>query len=177
MALKVDQIFIRSTFIDHATFLSDHIKELNVRTSMIVRAVSYDNKLPKISSERSVSFIPTQQHLTLYKKARVINKADQKRVDEVIVKLEVPDDAKRVYCDFGKIRVSKAVTVGFYKLNGKTYNLKPNRMVIAGYSCTGYEYEIGKTQKPEEAFDPTYGRCGSGIHGFESFQEAVDYVL
>lgn len=177
-ALKVDLISISSTFIDHATLLSPHIKELHVRSSMLVRAISYDNKLPNISSYRSVGFVPTQQHLTLYKKAKVICKDDKKKIDEIIVKLEVPDDAKRVYCDFGKIRVSKAVTVGFYKLNGKTYilNTKKRHIVIAQYGI-GYEYQIGKTQKPVEAFDSTYGRCGSGIHGFESFQEAVDYIL
>lgn len=176
--LKVDQIYIRSSFIDHATFLSDHIKEINVRTSMLNRSVTYDSKLPKIFSERSVGFIPTQQHLTLYKKAKVVCKDTGKQIDEVIVKLEVPDDAKRVYCDYGKIRVSKAVTVGFYKLNGKTYTLNTKRghIVVAQYGV-GYEYEIGKTQKPTEAFDSTFGRCGSGIHGFESFHEAVDYIL
>lgn len=176
--LKVDQIYIRSSFIDHATFLSDHIKEINVRTSMLNRSVTYDSKLPKIFSERSVGFIPTQQHLTLYKKAKVVCKDTGNRIDEVIVKLEVPDDAKRVYCDYGKIRVSKAVTVGFYKLNGKPYNLNTKRghIVVAQYG-TGYEYEIGKTQKPTEAFDSTFGRCGSGIHGFESFHEAVDYII
>jgi hypothetical protein len=145
---------------------------------MLNRSVTYDNKLPKIFSERSVGFIPTQQHLTLYKKAKVVCKDTGKQIDEVIVKLEVPDDAKRVYCDYGKIRVSKAVTVGFYKLNGKTYTLNTKRghIAVAQYG-TGYEYEIGKTQKPKEAFDSTFGRCGSGIHGFESFQEAVDYIL
>lgn len=177
-SLKVDRILINSTFIDHATLISPYIKELNVKSSMLVRAISYDDKLPKISSERSVGFVPTQQHLTLYKKAKVICKDDQKKIDEIIVKLEVPDEAKRVYCDFGKIRVSRAVTVGFYKLNGKKYtlNTKKRHIVIAQYGHD-YEYEIGKTQKPEETFDSTYGRCGSGIHGFESFQEAVDYIL
>lgn len=178
--LKVNQIIIRSTFIDHAMFLSNHIKEIIIRSSMLNRSVCYDTKIPKISSQRSVGFIPTQQHLTLYKKAKVVevHKDDRKRIDEVIVKLEVPDDAKRVYCDYGKIRVSKAVTVGFYKLNGKQYNLKTNRghIVISQYG-SDYEYVIGKTQKPVEAFDPTYGRCGSGIHGFESFQDAVDYII
>lgn len=176
--LKVNQIYIRSTFIDYATFLSDHIKEINVRTSMLNRSVTYDRKLPKIFSERSVGFIPTQQHLTLYKKAKVVCKDTGNQIDEVIVKLEVPDDAKRVYCDYGKIRVSKAVTVGFYKLNGKTYtlNTRQRHTVIAQYG-NDYEYEIGKTQKPKKAFDSTFGICGSGIHGFESFKEAVDYIL
>ena len=176
--LKVDQIYIRSSFIDHATFLSDHIKEINVRTSMLNKSVTYDSKLPKIFSERSVGFIPTQQHLTLYKKAKVVCKDTGKKIEEVIVKLEVPDDAKRVYCDYGKIRVSKAVTVGFYKLNGKTYilNTRQRHTVIAQYDYE-YEYEIGKTQKPKEAFESTFGICGSGIHGFESFKEAVDYIL
>ena len=175
--LETDQITIQNTFIYNASFITESIIKITAKTSMINRSVLYGKKIPDISSIRSTGFIPTQQHLTLYKKARVINKADQKRVDEVIVKLEVPDDAKRVYCDFGKIRVSKATTVGFYKLNGKTYNLKPDRMVVAGYGGTGYEYEIGKNQKPEKKFDPEFGKCGSGIHGFESFHEAVDYIL
>ena len=175
--LETEQITIRNSFIYNASFLAESIKNIIAKVSIISRSVLYTKKIPNISSTRSTGFIPTQKHLTLYKKALVLNRNSRVRVEPVIVKLEVPDDAKRVYCDSGKIRVSKATTADFYNLNGKQYNLKPDRMVVAGYGGAWYEYEIGKNQKPDRKFDPEFGKCGSGIHGFESFQEAVDYIL
>lgn len=175
--LDTDQITIQSSFIHNASFITESIKNITAKSSIISRSVLYGKKIPNISSTRSTGFIPTMKHLTLYKKAMVLNKNTRVRADTVIVKLEVPDDARRVYCDSGKIRVSKATTVGFYKLDGKQYKLKPDHMVVAGYGGACYEYEIGKNQKPDKKFDPEFGKCGSGIHGFEDFQSAVEYCL
>ena len=38
-----------------------------------------------------------------------------------------------------------------------------------------FKYKIGETVKPEKEFDNTNGLCGSGIHGYIDFVDAVKY--
>ena len=90
----------------------------------------------------------------------------------MIIKLEVPEKAKRVYCDELKIRVSKAKVIGFYNLDGSV--LPDDSEVVSGYDHT-FKYKIGDTVKPEKDFDPTSGSCGSGIHGYIDIGDAIRY--
>jgi hypothetical protein len=38
-----------------------------------------------------------------------------------------------------------------------------------------FKYKIGETVKPSKEFDTTSGECGSGIHGYIDFVDAVKY--
>ena len=71
-----------------------------------------------------------------------------------------------------KIRVSKAKVIGFYNLDGSV--LPDDTEVISSYDPK-FKYKIGDTVKPTKEFDTTSGLCGSGIHGYIDFVDAVKY--
>ena len=130
----------------------------------------------------TVGIHPPSNDIILYKKCTGclcnIKLADDEDIsngyEEVIVKLSVPAKAKRVYCNNLKIRVSEATVLEFYKKDGSKYKLKKGWHVRSMHD-NKFEYRIGATVKPKEAFDPTSGTCGSGIHGFINFNDAVKY--
>lgn len=133
-------------------------------------ALKYDkNSIKDWDLHYTTGIIPPQNTTILYKKAYVIKDDSFK---EMIIKLEVPEKAKRVYCDELKIRVSKAKVIGFYNLDGST--LPDDSEVVSGYDHN-FKYKIGDTVKPENEFDPTSGSCGSGIHGYIDINDAIRY--
>ena len=96
---KVDIICIYYSLMESAIFTAKNIKEIQATNSMISNSVLYDQKLPKVFSVKSTGFSPTQKHMTLYKKALAVPTLGLRNViDHVIVKLEVPDNAKKVLC-------------------------------------------------------------------------------
>lgn len=119
---------------------------------------------------------PPSNEIILYKKC--VGHPDKngalKDDDNVIVKLSVPAKAKRVYCGDLKIRVSEATVVDFYHPDGSKYELKDGWCVRSNWDKK-FKYHIGATVKPAEKFNPTSGQCGSGIHGFIEFNDAVNY--
>lgn len=135
-------------------------------------AFKYDkNTIKDWDLHYTTGIIPPQNNTILYKKAYVIKDDVFK---EMIIKLEVPENARRVYCDELKIRVSKAKVIGFYNIDGSA--LPDNCEVVSGYDHT-FKYKIGETVKPEKEFDTTSGSCGSGIHGFINFEDAKAYTI
>ena len=107
--------------------------------------------------------------IILYKKAVAVEGELQRNI---IVKLEVPENAQRVYCNKLKIRVSEAKVVGFYNLDGSAI---PDDTEVVSFYDSKFKYKIGETVKPEKKFDNTNGLCGSGIHGYIDFVDAVKY--
>ncbi len=93
--------------------------------------------------------------------------------DEVIVKLEIPEDAKRSSATGRKCRASKAIVLEIQDIEG-------NKIDSKAYStyewAMNFEYIVGETVEPREPFDENrYEGCASGIHFFIDRQEAVDY--
>lgn len=85
--------------------------------------------------------------------------------DNVIVKLLIPDDAKRSSATSRKCRASKAVVLEVFGAE-------------TAYSQhdTAFAYTIGQTIEPEHPFDEDrWNECGSGIHFFITRQEAENY--
>ena len=139
------------------------------KTAMFA-AFKYDkNSIKDWDLHYTTGIIPPQNTTILYKKAYVIK---DDKFTEMIVKLEVPEKAKRVYCDELKIRVSMAKVIGFYNLDGSV--LPDDNEVVSSYDQT-FKYKIGETVKPEKEFDPTSGSCGSGIHGYIDINDAIKY--
>ena len=130
----------------------------------------YDkNSIKKWDLHCTTGITPPQNTIILYKKADAV---DGDLLKSIIVKLEVPEKAKRVYCNKLKIRVSKAKVIGFYNLDGSV--LPDDTEVISSYDPK-FKYKIGDTVKPTKEFDTTSGLCGSGIHGYIDFVDAVKY--
>ena len=90
--------------------------------------------------------------------------------DDIIVKLLIPDDAKRSSATGRKCRADKAVVLAMYDSNGNA--------VDTAYSMfdKSFVYKVGETVKPEKCFDDNrWNECGSGIHFFITREEAESY--
>ena len=93
--------------------------------------------------------------------------------DDVIVKLEIPEDALRSSAVGRKCRASKAIVLEIQDIEG-------NKIDSKAYSTyereQDFEYIAGEIVEPREPFNENrYEECGSGIHFFIDRQEAVDY--
>lgn len=124
--------------------------------------------------------------LTLYKKVVTYPKLKAFFHDygtskaEIIAMLEVPRTAERhVDIASGKIRVSEAVVVGFYAIDGDKLSETPYKpgifTTVRSIHDTSFKYKVGKTVKPKFAFDTSDEDCGSGIHGFLTPEKAITY--
>ncbi len=114
--------------------------------------------------------VKTEKNVT----AAVLNRKnkDQIRGEKVIVKLEIPADAKRSSATTRKCRASKAKVLDITSIDGKTH------YKIAG-SCWAdhFKYKVGETVEPTNGkFDTNrWNECAIGIHHFITREEAVNY--
>lgn len=126
---------------------------------------------------RCVRMFPPEKNLTLYKKCHMC--ADASMVAEsVILQLAVPNSAQRVYSEANKLRVSEATVTGIFYVDGTPVPkaVYESQTIYSAFDAK-YEYHMGAVQKPTLLFDDTAGKCASGIHGFITFDEAVEYML
>lgn len=70
-----------------------------------------------------------------------------------------------------KLRVSKAFVVGFFDLSGK----KTRKRAFRSLYNSDFKYAKNKVVKPTRPFSCSDEICGSGIHGFMNFEDAVNY--
>lgn len=90
----------------------------------------------------------------------------------VIVKLMIPEDAKRSSATTRKCRCDRAIVLAIESIDGDT-------TYTEAWSCydRSFRYAVGETVEPKEAFDDDrWNECGSGIHFFINRQEAVEYL-
>ena len=173
----IKKVSLCNTLIDTALSIDGpKVECLDVKKSMLTGNFLYNvNTAPEIDSEKSVGFVPPENEIYLYKKC-IIPGVMNNKYTPVIVKLQVPETAERVYCDELKLRVSEAKVIEFYDLDGKVYKPRMDKYVCSSWDRK-FKYNIGETVKPTNEFDPTSGECGSGIHGFTSFADAKAYML
>ena len=91
----------------------------------------------------------------------------------LIVKLEIPDDAKRSSAYGRKCRADKALVLRIENQDGSiSYN-------DTAYSCRdiSFEYEVGKIVTVSNFDEDRWNECSTGIHFFITRQEAVDYII
>lgn len=94
-----------------------------------------------------------------------------KKANEYIVKLLIPDSAKRVSGTSRKCRCDKAKVLAIETLDGKTAKVKE---VASGYDAR-FSYAVGKTVKVDNFENNRWITCAPGIHFFINRQEAVKY--
>lgn len=153
---------------------SSEIRTLEFSQAAVFGDFIYEpENIEHIETHTSVGLKPPENEFIMYKSCDVRNLSDD-CLDRVIVQLSVPANADRVYCGELKIRVSEAKVMKFLKLDGTPF--KPARYQNV---CSSHDhkfiYKIGKTVKPVFEFYKTSGKCGSGIHGFIKFVDAVNY--
>ena len=88
-----------------------------------------------------------------------------------IVKLEVPEDAKRSSSTTMKCRCNRAKVLDIQKFNGTKADINE---VYSEYD-KNFKYKVGKTVEVPN-FDERYWReCAPGIHFFMNIKDAVNY--
>ena len=90
----------------------------------------------------------------------------------VIVKLEIPETAKRSSATSRKCRCSEAKVLEFYNLDGSVFDGK----VISKYNPE-FEYRTGEMIYPDSFDEDRWNECSNGIHFFMNRQEAINYNI
>lgn len=90
--------------------------------------------------------------------------------ESVLVKLEIPEDAKRSSATTRKCRCSKAKVISITGIkSGKDYE------EAFSQRDSGFTYRIGETVVPDSFDEDRWNECSNGIHFFITKQEAIDY--
>ena len=88
-----------------------------------------------------------------------------------IVKLLIPEDARRSSATGRKCRCDKAVVVAIETVSGESAELDE----IASDRDETFIYKVGETVTEPNFCEDRFKECAEGIHFFINRQEAVDY--
>jgi len=106
---------------------------------------------------------PETGSFTAYKKARI-------GTQRVIVKLLIPEDAKRSSATSRKCRCDKAVVLDITDVAGIE-----NFESAQSDRDSNFIYKVGETVSVDDFDENRWNECSTGIHFFITRQEAVDY--
>lgn len=93
--------------------------------------------------------------------------------NDIIVKLKITDDAKRLSAFGRKCRCSKAIVLEFQNIDGTQADCIE---VESGYDPK-FKYRIGETAEVIDFDEDRQNECSTGIHFFLTRREAVEYPL
>ena len=97
----------------------------------------------------------------------------KKARNNLIVKLEICDDAKRSSAFTRKCRCSKATVLAIENIDGTEANVSE----IESGRDRNFVYKIGETVCVPDFDEDRRNECSTGIHFFITRQEAVDYIF
>ena len=95
-----------------------------------------------------------------------------KKVGNVLIKLEIPEDAKRSSATTNKCRCDKAKVLGFYNTLG-TEELDMTELVNDEYEKC--RYVKGEMVYPDFFDEDRWNECSHGINFFVNKQDAINY--
>ena len=94
-----------------------------------------------------------------------------KKVDDKLIKLLIPEDAKRCSATTYKCRCDKAQVLAITSLNEKT---SFDSVTNANYN-PHIEYKVGEMVYPDKFDEDRWNECSNGIHFFINKQDAINY--
>ena len=94
-----------------------------------------------------------------------------KKASGYIVKLQIPEDAKRLSATSRKCRCDKAQGLEIQNVDGTTADVTEVR---SSYD-KNFIYEVGKIVSVDNFDENRWNECSTGIHFFINRQEAVEY--
>ena len=94
-----------------------------------------------------------------------------KKVNNCLVMLEIPEDARRCSCTSQKCRCDKAKVLGITNLNT---NESISEIKNTSYSHV-VTYVVGEMVYPDSFDENRWNECSHGIHFFINKQNAIDY--
>ena len=98
-----------------------------------------------------------------------------------ILKLEIPEDAKRISTVGKKCRCDKAKVLQAYKYLGIiTDNDEDNIIASEDIFCSlrsnSFKYKVGEMVSVDNFDDSKDNECSTGIHFFMTKRDAIDYI-
>lgn len=94
-----------------------------------------------------------------------------KKIDKILIKLEIPEDARRSSATTKKCRCDKAKVLGFYDLNSTELNI--DKIINHRYNMC--EYRKGEMVYSDSFDENRWKECSHGIHFFINKQDAINY--
>ena len=94
-----------------------------------------------------------------------------KKVDNHLIKLEIPKDAKRSSATTNKCRCDKVKVLAITDLDGKN----PIKEIENTSQQHHVIYRVGEMVYPDSFDEDRWNECSHGIHFFINKQEAIDY--
>lgn len=94
-----------------------------------------------------------------------------KKAGRKIVKLLIPEDAKRSSATSRKCRCSKATVLSITNLDGSDAGIES----VPSDKTSNFVYKIGKTLEVKDFDEDRWNECSTGIHFFITRDEAVNY--
>ena len=94
-----------------------------------------------------------------------------KKVHNMLVMLEIPEDARRCSATGRKCRCDKAKVLGITDLEGNN----PIDSIINECYTPAVVYNVGEMVYPDSFDEDRWNECSHGIHFFINRQEAVEY--
>ena len=94
-----------------------------------------------------------------------------KKINKIVIKLEIPEDARRSSATTKKCRFYKAKVLGFYDLNSTELNI--DKIINNNYNTC--EYIKGEMVYPDSFDEDRWNECSHGIHFFINKQDAINY--
>ena len=94
-----------------------------------------------------------------------------KKARKKIVKLEIPEDAKRTSGMSRKCRCNKAKVLGIYDYGNNLLEDKE----VASNRDKNFIYRVGEIVEVKDFDEDRWHECSTGIHFFINFEEAVNY--
>ena len=98
--------------------------------------------------------------------------AYKKCLEDRIVKLLIPEDAKRSSATSRKCRASKAKVLSITNINGTE-----NFDIAFSYYDRCFIYKVGKTIEIKDFDEDRWNECSNGIHHFITRDEAINYII
>lgn len=114
---------------------------------------------------------PEEGQFICYKKACIYTKSYIFPDDYKIVKLLVPENAKRSSGTTRKCRCSEALVLDILNFDGTEANVDR----VESMRDSSFVYEIGKTVSVENFDENRWHECAPGIHFFMNMIDAINY--
>ena len=118
----------------------------------------------KLSDAKNLPFIP-------YACPETGSFIGYKKASNMIIKLEITEDAKRVSATGRKCRCNKAKVLGIYDYERNLLEDKE----VASDRDKDFIYRVGELVEVKDFDEDRWNECSTGIHFFINFQEAVEY--
>ena len=143
--------------------IKDTLCEANLREADLCEANLYGADLREADHNEGTAFLLSQCPDGAF--------IGYKKASSHIVKLLVPEDAKRSSATTLKCRCSKAKVLEIQNLDGSKSDLK----AVPSDRDENFIYVVGKEKEVEDFDEDRWNECSTGIHFFISREMAVKY--